>query len=67
MTGAGKKLGSERSLSVDEVGLALGRKEREWNNEVKETDDCKNCTEDFGKYSRLKTAQEMPPDRKSVV
>lgn len=60
VTGAGKKLGSERSLSVDEVGLALGRKEREWNNEVKETDDCKNCTEDFGKYSRLKTAQEMP-------
>lgn len=61
---AGKKLGSERSLSVDEVGLRLGRKEREEKdlveNEGKETDIGKSCAEDFGKYSRLKSTLEIP-------
>lgn len=60
VTGAGKKLGSERSLSVDEVGLRLGRKEREGDGDGKETNNSNNCAEDFGKYSRLKSTLEIP-------
>ncbi|KAF1387936.1 hypothetical protein PFLUV_G00085080 [Perca fluviatilis] len=63
-TGARKKLVSDRSLSVDEVGLRLGRKEREGNvlveNEEKETYSGNNCAEDFGKYSRLKSTLQIP-------
>ncbi|KAI3361045.1 hypothetical protein L3Q82_013242 [Scortum barcoo] len=61
VTAAGKKLGwSERSLSVDEAGLRLERKEREGNDDVKETESDNNCAEDFGKYSRLKSTLEIP-------
>ncbi|XP_040901375.1 PDZ domain-containing protein 2 [Toxotes jaculatrix] len=64
VTGAGKKLVSERSLSMDEVGLRFGRKEREGNNlvpsERKEMDSGNDCAEDFGKYSRLKSTLEIP-------
>ncbi|XP_051261888.1 uncharacterized protein si:dkey-92i15.4 [Dicentrarchus labrax] len=63
-TGAGKKLGSGRSLSVDEVGLRPERKEREGNdlveNEEKETTSSTNSVEDLGKYSRLKSTLEIP-------
>lgn len=67
-TGAGKerkgKLGSERSLSVDEVGQRLGRKENKGNdlveNEGKERDSSNNGAEDFDKYSRLKSTLELP-------
>ncbi|XP_037639985.1 uncharacterized protein si:dkey-92i15.4 [Sebastes umbrosus] len=61
-TGAGKKLGSNRSLSVDEFGLRLGRKEREGNvNEGKEIADSGNrCAEDFGNYSSFKSTLEIP-------
>ncbi|XP_054477359.1 uncharacterized protein si:dkey-92i15.4 isoform X2 [Anoplopoma fimbria] len=58
-----KKLGSNRSLSVDEVGLRLGRKEREGNDlvesEGKKMDSSNNCA-DFGKYSSLKITLEIP-------
>ncbi|XP_039974419.1 uncharacterized protein si:dkey-92i15.4 [Xiphias gladius] len=64
VTGAEKKLVSERSLSLDEIGLILRRKEREGNDlaesERKEKDGRNNCDEDFGKYSRLKSALEIP-------
>ncbi|GAA6220664.1 uncharacterized protein LOC108885962 [Lates japonicus] len=64
VTGAGKKLVSGRSLSVDEVGLRLGGKEREGNdlaeNESKEMDSGDSCAEDFGKYSRLRSTLEIP-------
>ncbi len=63
LTGAGKKLGSGRSLSVDEVGLRLERKEREGNDDGKETDSGNNRAEDFGKYSRLKSTLEIPLKR----
>ncbi|XP_027142136.1 uncharacterized protein si:dkey-92i15.4 isoform X1 [Larimichthys crocea] len=63
-TGVEKKLGSQRSLSVDEVGLRLGRKEREGNdlveNERKETDSSNKPAEDSDKYSRLKSTLEIP-------
>ncbi|XP_071324938.1 serine-rich adhesin for platelets [Trachinotus anak] len=64
LTAAGKKVVSERSLSVDEVGLRSRRKEIEGNdlaeNEKKEMDSGNNCAEDFGKYSRLKGTLEIP-------
>lgn len=64
VTGVGKKLGSERSLSVDEVGLRLGNKEIGGNDlaekEGKSTDGGNNCTDDFGKYLRLKHTSESP-------
>ncbi|XP_031155142.1 uncharacterized protein si:dkey-92i15.4 [Sander lucioperca] len=63
-TGSRKKLVSHRSLSVDEVGLRLGRKEIEGNvlveNEEKEMYSGNNCAEDFGKYSRLKSTLQIP-------
>lgn len=65
-TGAGKKLSSGRSLSVDEVGLRLARKEREGNDLVekkeKDTDNVNNSAEDFDKYSRLRSMLEIPLD-----
>lgn len=48
LTGTGKKL-SERSLSVDEVGLRLGKKEETGSD-----------SDDFGKYSKLKNTLEIP-------
>ncbi|XP_074539708.1 uncharacterized protein LOC141800808 [Halichoeres trimaculatus] len=61
---AEKKLGSERSLSVDEVGLRLGRKEREREdldkNEFKETDKSDDSTEDFEKFSKVKSTLKIP-------
>ncbi|XP_072250359.1 uncharacterized protein [Leuresthes tenuis] len=51
--GKGKKLGSERSLSVDEVGLGLGKVETGGNDLVGESKN--NFSEDFDKYSRLKS------------
>ncbi|XP_070691297.1 serine-rich adhesin for platelets [Pempheris klunzingeri] len=66
VTGAGRKLGSERSLSVDQVGLRLRGKEREGKdlveNEGKETDIGDNRSEDFGEYSRLKSSLQIPLD-----
>ncbi|XP_034730591.1 uncharacterized protein si:dkey-92i15.4 isoform X2 [Etheostoma cragini] len=63
-TGARKEMVSQRSLSVDEVGLRLGRKAREGNvmveNEEKGTYSSNNCAEDFGKYSRLKSTLQIP-------
>lgn len=60
VTGAGKKHLLERFLSVDEVGLARKERERsEWEGE-KEADSGDNCSEDFGKYARLKSALEIP-------
>ncbi|XP_008285954.1 uncharacterized protein LOC103361601 [Stegastes partitus] len=44
--GAGRKLGSERSLSADEVGLRVAKSESD--------------SDDFGKYSRLKNTLEIP-------
>ncbi|CAK6960711.1 uncharacterized protein si:dkey-92i15.4 [Scomber scombrus] len=64
VTGVGKKLGSERSLSVDVVGLRLGNKETGGNylaeKEGKSTDSGNNWTSDFGKYSELKHTLEIP-------
>lgn len=64
VTGVGKKLGSERSLSLDEVGLRLGNKEIGGNNlaekEGKSTNSSNNCIDDFGKYLRLKHTLEIP-------
>lgn len=63
-TGAEKVLGSGRSLSVDEVGLRLGRKDSDGNDSVenkgKETVSSNNSAEDFDKYSRLKNTLEIP-------
>ncbi|KAA8591627.1 uncharacterized protein si:dkey-92i15.4 [Etheostoma spectabile] len=63
-TGARKEIVSHRSLSVDEVGHRLGRKEGEGivlvENEEKETYSGNNCAEDFGKYSRLKSTLQIP-------
>nr|XP_033495610.1 uncharacterized protein si:dkey-92i15.4 [Epinephelus lanceolatus]XP_033495611.1 uncharacterized protein si:dkey-92i15.4 [Epinephelus lanceolatus] len=63
-SGAGQKLGSNRSLSVDEVGLRLVREERGGSelveNEGKESGG--SYAEDFGKYSRLKSTLEIPLD-----
>ncbi|KAM7383466.1 hypothetical protein PAMP_003114 [Pampus punctatissimus] len=64
MTGVGKKLGSERSLSMDKFGLRVGNKEIGGNGfverEGKSTDRDNNRTDDFGKYSRLKHTLEIP-------
>lgn len=64
VTGVGKNLGSERSLSVDEVGLRLGNKENGGNylaeTEGKSSDSGNNWTNDFGKYSELKKTLEIP-------
>uniref|UniRef100_A0A3P8RXM3 PDZ domain-containing protein n=1 Tax=Amphiprion percula TaxID=161767 RepID=A0A3P8RXM3_AMPPE len=49
LMGTGRKLGSERSLSVDEVGLRLGKKETKGND-----------SDDFGKYTKLKNTLEIP-------
>ncbi|XP_059195761.1 uncharacterized protein LOC131976653 [Centropristis striata] len=61
-TGAGKKLGSNRSLSVDEVGLRLGQREREGDdlddNEGEDSGD--NHGKDLGEYSRFKSTLEIP-------
>ncbi|XP_042345425.1 uncharacterized protein si:dkey-92i15.4 [Plectropomus leopardus] len=61
-TGAGNKFGSNRSFSVDEVGLRLERKVREGShlveNEGKESSN--NCAEDADKYSKLKSTLEIP-------
>lgn len=61
---SGKTLGPGRSLSVDEVGLSLGRKEKEGNDSVekegKEKDSGNNSAKDFHKYSRLKNTLEIP-------
>nr|XP_020462832.1 pro-interleukin-16-like [Monopterus albus] len=58
--GAGVK--PERSLSVDENGLRRGKKEREGNDLVENEWEKRsnNCGEEFGKYSRLKRALEIP-------
>ncbi|KAK1895638.1 Pro-interleukin-16 [Dissostichus eleginoides] len=62
VAGAGKKPGSNRSLSEDEVGLRLGRKEREGtdSNETQEKGTDNNFADDFEKYSRLKSRLEIP-------
>lgn len=61
---SGKKFGPGRSLSVDKVGLSLGRKEKEGNDSVekegKEKDNGNNSAKDFHKYSRLKNTLEIP-------
>ncbi|XP_075965057.1 uncharacterized protein LOC142969209 [Anarhichas minor] len=63
VTGGGKKVGSTRSLSLDENGLRSGRRESERDdlveNEGEEMDSTNNCA-DFGKYSSLKTTLEIP-------
>ncbi|XP_023264688.1 uncharacterized protein LOC111656979 [Seriola lalandi dorsalis] len=59
-TAAGKKAVSERSLSLDEVGLTLRRKEGEGNDLAENGRKGNNCAEDFGKYSRLKGTLEIP-------
>ncbi|XP_017280432.1 pro-interleukin-16 [Kryptolebias marmoratus] len=54
----GKKFGSERSISVDEVGLRLRRKETEGTDLAAKR---KNVfSEDFDKYSKLKKAMQLP-------
>lgn len=53
---SGKDLGSGRSLSVDEVGLNFGRKDREW----KEKDKGNTSDRDFPNYSVLKNTMEIP-------
>lgn len=61
---SGKMLVSGRSLSVDEVGLRLARKEREGSdlvqNEETEKDSGNKSAQDFYKYSRLKNSLEIP-------
>ena len=65
-TGAGKTLGSGRSLSVDEAGLSLARREKEGNDLVekkeKDTDKVNNSAEDFDTFSRLRSTLEIPLD-----
>ncbi|KAM9353474.1 uncharacterized protein ABDE67_005849 [Symphorus nematophorus] len=60
----GRELRSERSLSVDEGGLRLGREEKEGNglveSELKGADSSNNPAEDLDKYSRLKSTLEIP-------
>nr|XP_040021297.1 uncharacterized protein si:dkey-92i15.4 [Gasterosteus aculeatus aculeatus]XP_040021298.1 uncharacterized protein si:dkey-92i15.4 [Gasterosteus aculeatus aculeatus]XP_040021299.1 uncharacterized protein si:dkey-92i15.4 [Gasterosteus aculeatus aculeatus] len=51
-------LGSNRSFSVDEIGLRSGREE----NKGKEMDSNNICA-DFGKYSNLKTTLKIPLKR----
>ncbi|KAM7420821.1 hypothetical protein PAMA_015167 [Pampus argenteus] len=64
MTGVRKKLGPERSLSMDRFGLRVGNTAIGGNGfverEEKSTDRDKNCADDFGKYSRLKHTLEIP-------
>ncbi|XP_034083882.1 LOW QUALITY PROTEIN: uncharacterized protein si:dkey-92i15.4 [Gymnodraco acuticeps] len=62
VAGAGKKPGSNRSLSEDEVGLRLGRNEREGtdSNETQEKGTDNHFADDFEKYSRLKSRLEIP-------
>ncbi|XP_037532583.1 uncharacterized protein LOC119409756 [Nematolebias whitei] len=52
-----RKLGPERSLSVDEVGLRLGKMETEGRDSVDT-----GFSEDFDKYSRLKKTMHIPLD-----
>ncbi|XP_056300582.1 uncharacterized protein LOC130213148 [Pseudoliparis swirei] len=63
VTGGRPKLGSYRSLSVDEIEQRLGRKEREGNylveSEGKEMNSVNNCP-DVSKYSNLKTTLDIP-------
>ncbi|XP_041844188.1 uncharacterized protein si:dkey-92i15.4 [Melanotaenia boesemani] len=56
--GKGKKHGAERSLSVDEVGLGLERTKTGGNDLLGENKN--NFSEDFGKYSRLKSTLQLP-------
>lgn len=60
-----EKVGSERSLSVDEAGLRLVRNEREGRslveNEGKEKDRWRTSVEHLNKYSKLKSRHEIPP------
>lgn len=56
--GTGKNLGSERSLSVDEVGLRLEKRETGGKDLVGEGKN--NSSDDFGKYSKLKNELEIP-------
>lgn len=56
--GTGKKPGSERSLSLDEVGLRLEKKEAEGSDFVVEGN--QDSSNDFGKYSQLKKTLELP-------
>lgn len=62
---SGKTVGSGRSLSVDEVGLRLYRKEQNGTESAekgeKEKDSSSNS--DFYKYSRLKDRRELPLSR----
>lgn len=53
---SGKDLGSGRSLSMDEVGLNFGRKDREW----KEKDKGNTSDRDLPNYSVLKNTVEIP-------
>lgn len=61
---SGEKVGSARSLSVDEVGLRLVRNEREGKslveNEGKEKDRWSTSVDDLNKYSKLKNRHEIP-------
>lgn len=56
----GKKFISKRSLSVDEVGLRLGKMETEEKDAVDE--DKNYLSEDFDTYSRLKKTMHLPLD-----
>ncbi|XP_028280815.1 uncharacterized protein LOC114448215 [Parambassis ranga] len=56
--GTGKKPGSERSLSLDEVGLRLEKKEAEGSDFLVEGN--QDSSNDFGKYSQLKKTLELP-------
>lgn len=58
MTSAGEKHGSERSLSVDEVGLKLGRKDRDQNDRL-ESDSGNNSAEDSDHYFKLKSSLKL--------
>lgn len=56
--GTGKKVWSDRALSLDEAGLRIEKEQTRLNSlDQKGKND---CSEDFGKYSGLKTMPEMP-------
>lgn len=61
---AGKNLWSVRSLSVDGVGLMLGKKERDekdvFENKTSEIGSGNNRGEDFDKYNKLRSTLKLP-------
>lgn len=58
-TAAGKKAVSERSQSLDEVGLRLRKKDEEWKDSNDTGGKSNEYAEDLGKYSRLKGTLEI--------